>query len=157
MHLELFENVDLSNSLSEFCASTNSKWTVIARGGSRKFRKRGPSLPPSTHSRMKTSLFRTCSNKVTLTFQKDFENTRKKGGPLLGPSPKSAYDCCVFKFLWLSVDRGQKTFVTFSKWNTVFKFLWRNVNGAVFRGTAGAAARSKSFPTFWKFRGARIW
>ena len=37
--------------------------------------------------------FRTCNNKVTLMFQKHFENTRKKGGrgPLC-PSPKSAYD-----------------------------------------------------------------
>ena len=43
---------------------------------------------------MKTSLFRTCSNKVTLTFHKHFENTRKKGGaapsaPPLNPPMKS--------------------------------------------------------------------
>ena len=37
--------------------------------------------PPPPPPRMKTSLFRTCSNKVTLKFQKQFENTRKKGGP----------------------------------------------------------------------------
>ena len=50
-------------------------------GGSRKFRKRGPSLPPSPPPlQMKTSLCRTCSNKVTLTFQKHFKNARKKGG-----------------------------------------------------------------------------
>ena len=58
---------------------------TVSRGGSRKFRKRGPRPPP----RMKTSLFRTCSNKVRLTFQKHFENTRKKGGGgAFGPSPK---------------------------------------------------------------------
>ena len=44
-------------------------------------------LPPP---RMKISLFRTCSNKVTLMFQNQFENTRKKGGA--APSPKSAYE-----------------------------------------------------------------
>ena len=38
-----------------------------------------PTLPPPL--RMKTSFFRTCSNKVTLTFQKHCENARKKGGP----------------------------------------------------------------------------
>ena len=44
-------------------------------------------------ARMKTSLFRTCSNKVTLMFQNHFENTRKKGGRgPLDPSPKSAYE-----------------------------------------------------------------
>ena len=52
---------------------------------------RVPHPPPPR--RMKTSLFRSCSNKVTLTFQKHIENTRKKGGRCpLGPSPKSAYE-----------------------------------------------------------------
>ena len=39
-------------------------------------------------------------SKVKLTFQKHFENTRKKGarGPL-GPSPKSAYDLHTKTFL----------------------------------------------------------
>ena len=60
---------------------------TTSRGGSRKFRKRGPSPPPSP-PQMKTSFFRTCSNKVTLMFQKHFENSRKKGGHgPLGPSP----------------------------------------------------------------------
>ena len=55
---------------------------------------------------MKTSLFRTCSNKVTLVFQKQFENTRKKGGRgPLGPSPKSAYVLFLF-----STAFGEVTF-----------------------------------------------
>ena len=65
-----------------------------SRSGSRKFRKRGPRSTPPSPPRMKTSLFRTCSNKVTLTFHKHFENTRKKGGaapsaPPLNPPMKS--------------------------------------------------------------------
>ena len=58
----------------------------FSRGGSRKFRKRGPRPPP----RMKTSLSGHAAysivgvfvmqSKVKLTFQKHFENTRKKGG-----------------------------------------------------------------------------
>ena len=80
------------------------------RGGSRKFRKRGPGRvshppfpppppppPPHTHThthnlQMKTSLYRTRSNKATLTFQNHFKTARIKGGRgPLGPSPKSAY------------------------------------------------------------------
>ena len=39
-------------------------------------------------TRMKTSLFRTCTNKVIITFQKHFANTRKKGGGgAAAPSP----------------------------------------------------------------------
>ena len=42
---------------------------------------------------MKTSLYRTCNIKVTLAFQKHFENTRKTGvGGPLRLSLKSAYD-----------------------------------------------------------------
>ena len=68
------------------------------RGGSRKFRKRGLSLPPSTppppapHSN-ENFTFRISSNEVTLTCQKHFENAKKKGGRgPLGPSPKSAFE-----------------------------------------------------------------
>ena len=66
---------------------------IANRGGSRKFRKRGPSPPP----RMKTSLsghaaysivgVYVMQSKVKLTFQKHFENTRKMGG---GGPPTSA-------------------------------------------------------------------
>ena len=58
----------------------NMHSACTTRGGSRKFRKTGPRPPPFPPPGMKTSLCRTCSNKVTLKFQKRFENTRKKAG-----------------------------------------------------------------------------
>ena len=45
------------------------------QGRIQKIQKEGAEYP----AWMKSSLFRTCSNKVTLMFQKHFENTRKKG------------------------------------------------------------------------------
>ena len=62
------------------------------QGRIQKIQKEGAETLTLPQLRMKTSLFRTCSNKVTSTFQKHFENTRNKGGRgPLGPSPKSAY------------------------------------------------------------------
>ena len=52
---------------------------IQLQGRIQKFQKEGaqsPTLPPP---RMKTSLYRTCNIKVTLAFQKHFENTRKTG------------------------------------------------------------------------------
>ena len=50
-----------------------------------KIQKEGPSPPPSPllpppPPNENFTVFRTCSNKVTLTFQKYLENTRKNGG-----------------------------------------------------------------------------
>ena len=61
-----------------------------------------PTLPPPhPHPRMKTSLFKTCSNKVTLAFQKHFENTVKKGdcGPLAPPLNPLWYYLSSYVFL----------------------------------------------------------
>ena len=84
---------------------------AVNRGGSRKFRKRGLSPPPSPLlSRMETSLFRRCikkhcgvflmQSKVTLTFRKigskiyktifkakSYENTGNKRGAAAPPRP----------------------------------------------------------------------
>ena len=51
---------------------------ILTRDGFTNFEIRGPRSPPPP--RMKTSLLRTCSNKVTLTFQKQLESTSKRGG-----------------------------------------------------------------------------
>ena len=60
-------------------------------GGSRKIQKEGvetPTLTPHPPTpQMKTTLFRACSSKVTLTFQKHFENTRKKRGAAAPATP----------------------------------------------------------------------
>ena len=72
---------------------------------------RGGRVPyPPTHPPppVKTSLFKTCSNKVTLPFQKHFENTRKRGGGHgpLGPSPKFAY---VQLMVWVEMSLTNKS------------------------------------------------
>ena len=70
------------------------------RGGSRKFRKKGPSPPPSPSPQMKTSLLRTCSHskRHILSPQKQRNIIRGFGEGPSGPRPPF-FSCSFFFFL----------------------------------------------------------
>ena len=76
-------NILLKTALDQVVLIAGADPENSERGG------RDPHPPPP---RMKTSFFRTRSNKVTLTFQKILKIQEKREGCPLGPSPKSAYE-----------------------------------------------------------------
>ena len=98
-----------------------------SRGGFRKFRKREPRTPPPLLW-MKTSLLRTCSYKVLLTFQKHFEIARKRGGGAAALSAPPLNPPMTSKRAW-----SRHRWVAWLRWGQCSFWIWAAWKGVCSR------------------------